>query len=63
MFTALLMLFAVFVYLIFAVGALALELASVVIFLLWPILLPVAVGWKIVSFIIWLIILLILGSN
>lgn len=50
-------------YMLGIILLLFIEFGLVIVLLFWPILLPVAVGLKIVSFIIWLIILLILGSN
>lgn len=50
-------------YMLGIIFLLFIEFGLVIVLLFWPILLPVAVGWKIALFIIWLIILLFLGND
>lgn len=63
MIVALLMLIVVILYLVFFAGALALELGIAALFLLWPILLPIDIGWKLILIGIWLFILFVMNAE
>lgn len=63
MITALLIVLIAFLYLIGVIVLLAIELAFVAVMFLWPILLPVTIGWKLLIGAIWLIILFIINAE